>query len=275
MESNINAGVLLRNNVSRKIFDDHLWLSIFCRKSRSKFTRTQRLSCCIALLYLTMITNAMWYKTPEEGGGASEVLHLGPVTISVAMLAASIYSSLVVIPPILLITFIFLKSREIPKAKTSTDIKIIMRRLQHQKKGSADHQMKQNQRKQPFSLPHWCIIFGWILVFLSIAVSAFFTILYSFQWGGVKSTGWLIAFCLSFFESCLIVQPLKVCGILLYFDVSSAFWAVSKQHLEVQLKFVLTNITYFLKKKKYSYIQVCIQDYLILMAKALIVMYVT
>ena len=40
-------------------------------------------------------------------------------------------------------------------------------------------------------------------------VSAFFTILYSFEWGGEKSTAWLTAFLLSFLESVILIQPLK------------------------------------------------------------------
>ena len=58
-------------------------------------------------------------------------------------------------------------------------------------------------------LPWWCIIFGWILVVLSIMTSAFFTILYSLQWGGVKSTAWLTSFLLSAVQSVIIIQPFK------------------------------------------------------------------
>ena len=205
----------MRNNLSRKFFDDHLWLSVAYRKSRSKFTRAQRLSCCVALLYLTMIANAMWYKAPDEQQGATQALNLGPITISVAMLAASIYSSLVVVPPILLITFLFRKSREKSLQNEDELTEENVAKLYHDyyygkntpESSKEDHDQK---KKRAFSLPYWCIIFGWVLVFLSIAAAAFFTILYSFQWGGVKSTGWLIAFVLSFFESVLIIQPAKV-----------------------------------------------------------------
>ena len=74
----------------------------------------------MALLYLTMIGNAMWYQAPGEGGTAPQAIHLGPITISVDMLTASIFSSLVVIPPIMLITFFFTKSRE--KEKPESEI---------------------------------------------------------------------------------------------------------------------------------------------------------
>ncbi|ELT88583.1 hypothetical protein CAPTEDRAFT_89312, partial [Capitella teleta] len=51
-----------RNGMS----DGHLWFSLLSRPTRSRFTRVQRLSCCLALLFTTMIANAMWYRTEES-----------------------------------------------------------------------------------------------------------------------------------------------------------------------------------------------------------------
>jgi polycystin 1L2 len=59
-------------------------------------------------------------------------------------------------------------------------------------------------------LPHWCQYIAWALTILAVTVGAFFTILYSFQFGGEKSKKWLIAFVMTFFESVLLVQPIKV-----------------------------------------------------------------
>jgi hypothetical protein len=40
--------------------------------------------------------------------------------------------------------------------------------------------------------------------------SAFFTILYSMEWGKQKAEEWLSTFVLSFFQSVIVVQPIKV-----------------------------------------------------------------
>lgn len=48
--------------VEKNFADDHLWFSIFLRPPRSRFTRVQRLSACMALLYLSMLVNAMFYE---------------------------------------------------------------------------------------------------------------------------------------------------------------------------------------------------------------------
>ena len=160
-----------------------------------------------------MIGNAMWYKAPDEEPSATQALNLGPITISVSMLAASIYSSLVVVPPVMLMTLFFTKSREKRNHKQNLrneDLDDLYSYYYGKKIPKRDITNPVGMKERTFSLPYWCVYFGWILVFLSIAAAAFFTILYSFQWGGVKSTGWLIAFVLSFFESVLIIQPAKV-----------------------------------------------------------------
>ena len=167
----------------------------------------------------------MFYKGVDESSQSQAgVITLGPISISVNELINSIKASLIVIPPILFITLFFSKSR--PKKKQNdvyiNNIQDMYKNYYSQKgktkKLSVNPQdtlnlmsarLEELERKR-YPLPHWCVYLGWILVFLSVAASAFFTILYSFQWGGVKSRAWLIAFFLSFFESVLIIQPFKV-----------------------------------------------------------------
>ncbi len=51
---------------------------------------------------------------------------------------------------------------------------------------------------------------AWFLCFLSCALSAFFLLLYSVEWGSEKSERWLTAFFLSFLQSMLVIDPVKV-----------------------------------------------------------------
>ena len=201
MDSEVNSGLLFRHNINRKLFDDHLWLSVVFRNSRSRFTRKQRLSVCMALLYLTMITNAMWYQT--GGKSSSGIFSFGPITIAVTELLNSVWSSLIVIPPIMFITAIFTNLKHKEPCAGSKD----------QKSSSMpSNPPDENWRppKKTFRFPYWCLYIAWVLVALSILTSGFFIILYSFQWGGDKTNSWLVAFFLSFFESVVLVQPAKV-----------------------------------------------------------------
>lgn len=51
---------LVRNHLSRRMQDDHLWLSMLRRKVDTNFSRLQRMGVCWSLLFMTMIANAMW-----------------------------------------------------------------------------------------------------------------------------------------------------------------------------------------------------------------------
>jgi hypothetical protein len=68
----------------------------------------------------------------------------------------------------------------------------------------------QSKKKKVTLLPYWCAYIAWALVGLSVGLSGFFTLLYSFEWGREKSSQWLTAFMLSFLQSVLLIQPIKV-----------------------------------------------------------------
>ncbi|XP_072403908.1 polycystin-1-like protein 2 [Chiloscyllium punctatum] len=76
----------------------------------------------------------------------------------------------------------------------------------------ANHITKRSKKTSPVSkgLPWWFIYIGWLLVFVTSSVSAFFTMLYSFDYGKEKSIQWLKSMIVSFVESVFIIQPLKV-----------------------------------------------------------------
>ena len=59
-------------------------------------------------------------------------------------------------------------------------------------------------------LPAGCLFVAWIIAVLSIITPAFFVILYSMSWGPEISNSWLVSYVLSFFESVLITDPIKV-----------------------------------------------------------------
>ncbi|CAG0925281.1 unnamed protein product, partial [Notodromas monacha] len=95
---------------SNNLRDGHLWFSIFLRPPRSRFTRAQRVSCCMALLYLTMLTNAMWYGTTKEKPG-SGTLKFGPFALGIEQIGVGLMANFVVLIPSMLIITLFKKSR--------------------------------------------------------------------------------------------------------------------------------------------------------------------
>ena len=205
-----DKGKLMRNNIRRKFYNEHLWVSLTNRAWRTKFTRVQRISCILAIFYLSMITNAMFFRDPNDTSGSTGgTITLGSLQISVNDLITGFLSSLIVIIPITLIVFGFVYSKRKTIYDSKHDGYQEMVDDQHEEFLSLYHIQ---EKKKAFTLPSWFIYVAWMLVFLSVAASAFFTLLYSFEWGRKKSTAWLVAFLFSKFSNVFLIEPLKVSG---------------------------------------------------------------
>ncbi|KAI8489900.1 hypothetical protein Bbelb_322610 [Branchiostoma belcheri] len=181
---------LFFTSARQNLSDGHLWLSVFSRPTRSYFTRVQRWSCCVSILFTTMIANAMWYRT-DDNVGTTTSLRLGPLEFTLHQLWVSVMSTLTVIPVNVMLVQIFRSTR--PKDKEERDKHL--------------ERAERWQRKR--MLPHWFVYVGWVLVFLVVSASAFFTILYSMEWGADKANKWFSTFMLSFFQSTFVVEPMK------------------------------------------------------------------
>ncbi|CAL8240515.1 unnamed protein product [Merluccius merluccius] len=66
-------------------------------------------------------------------------------------------------------------------------------------------------------LPWGCVFLGWFLVVATSVVAGFFTMLYGLKFGKQLSVSWLISMAVSFFESLLLIQPLKVLSLAVFF----------------------------------------------------------
>ncbi|CAF91610.1 unnamed protein product, partial [Tetraodon nigroviridis] len=65
--------------------------------------------------------------------------------------------------------------------------------------------------------PWWFIFFGWLLVIATSVVAGYFTMIYGLKFGKERSISWLISMIVSFFQSILIIQPLKVVFLAIFF----------------------------------------------------------
>ena len=68
---------------------------------------------------------------------------------------------------------------------------------------------KKKQKSKTF-LPHWVVYVAYTLIFVASGTAAFFVILYGFQFGKEKSDNWMKSMMLSFWQSVLLIQPVKV-----------------------------------------------------------------
>ncbi|XP_078594329.1 polycystin-1-like protein 2 [Branchiostoma floridae x Branchiostoma japonicum] len=213
-----NFSSIFQERTRHDMSDGHLWFSVASRPTRSHFTRVQRASCCLSLVFLTMITNAMFYRTDDSL--RQQVYRLGPFVFTPSQLWISVVSTLIVFPVNFVIVYVFTKSRPNPGKTKQSSTGLFYQIPSSASKMPRNPVKQQNDKTRKQSgLPHWFVYIGWVLVFLSATGSAFFVILYSMEWGAEKSGEWLTSILLSIFQSVLIVQPLKVLllGLLIAF----------------------------------------------------------
>ena len=102
---------IFNTKIRQGICDNHLWFSVAYRPARSPFTRLQRLSCCLSLLFSFMVATAMFYGSGPQPGDTSGSVQMGPIKINMRMLIIGIESALVVVPVNILIVALFRNSK--------------------------------------------------------------------------------------------------------------------------------------------------------------------
>lgn len=197
--------------------ENHLWLSMVIRPQQSTFTRVQRLTCAYALLFLTMITSCMFFKSDEEV--RPNQVSIGIIKFSLTTLYVSFISILIATVPIFIVTFIFKKSRPKEPANNQsmtkkTDDKIGFNDVKDEDTSEEENDYSEDcvnfYKEERLPLPHGMVYVGWTILILAILSSAFFVILYSMEFGKTKSEEWLSTFVFSFFESLFVLDPINV-----------------------------------------------------------------
>lgn len=187
----INGQVVFTELSLRGFFDDHLWFSISKRPNYSRFTRVQRMWSLVALLFLSMVTSAMWYNSePSEEkqiatGTVQRSVTLGPFKLNLKQIYVGLMSSIITVIPSIIIISLF-RNRKL-KTDSSEDI-----------------------RRTGGKLPWWTIFIAYFLIVAAIVGGGFFTFLYSLQFGYGKTNDWLLSFVFGTAEGAFMMEPLKV-----------------------------------------------------------------
>ena len=185
----------VRSRFGRKIADSHLWISVFGKACSSTFTRVQRASCCLSILFSAMIANAMFYNIGGESDGA---IQIGPFKFSWRQIVVGVQSGLIVAPVNILIVLLFKSSR--PRKKREDKYKDI------------DHaqELVDEISEKGCMLPHFFVYIGWFLCFVTTLTAATFTLFYSLMWGKEVADQWLASILISNGQDIFVVQPTKV-----------------------------------------------------------------
>ena len=65
----------------KNLADGHLWFSVVARPPQSRFTAVQRVSCCLCLLYVSMLASAMFYRQGDTENTTNGI-EIGPFSLS-------------------------------------------------------------------------------------------------------------------------------------------------------------------------------------------------
>ena len=211
-EKRMNFKVFFHSRVAEEFGDGHLWFSIATRPPRRRFTRVQRLSCCLSLLLTTMFASAMFFEFVSEHDQQHGTLRLGRLVLNLRQLIIAVESLLAVLPVNLLIVGIF--------SHLTTNIDKLRQRQRRYDatRAISIHKVTEQfrfQRRSRLTLPQCFVYFAWMLCFMSSVVSATFIILYSLQWGKDTSEEWLISIVMSMFMDIFVSEPVKIVVALL------------------------------------------------------------
>ena len=83
---------LLQKQAKNSLSDGYLWFSVLARPVQSSFTRLDRLTCCVVLLFLSMLMNILYYGIRDSP--SPNALKIGPLSLTPEQVCApSIKSS--------------------------------------------------------------------------------------------------------------------------------------------------------------------------------------
>ena len=215
-----NFNYLFTNKSTKELSDAHIWFSIYARPPISSFTRCQRLSVAISILFCSMLSSCMFYKT-VSGRPAQEENKIGGFSFRWQHVFIAIISACITVPVNVLLAGIFRiinpssnTSKIIINIADESGLEVTAELGNNTENRTVNNATK--KRKKSFHLPHWCLYPTWILCILVILTSAFFVVWYGMAFGNKKSVDWLLSVSISLVQDILLVQPLKIFAMALF-----------------------------------------------------------
>lgn len=196
--------------------EHHLWLSVFMRPMRSNFSRLQRLSCLLGLIYITMIICTMIIKTPDTHTNLHQVT-IGVFRFSLENFEAALVAVSISTLIIWLVVFFFKNSQHAKSSNFDGPFLRAYRKLNS--KVSLDKSFlgkpvvppaERAVHHQYHILPHFTVYVGWAILITAVAVASYLLLSFSDDWKEVKSEIWMTTIFVALLCSFLITEMAKV-----------------------------------------------------------------
>lgn len=186
-----------RSKLSGTLYEKHLWMSSVTKRPGSSFTRAQRVTCCLCVIFTAMLANAMFFNLGGETPGST--IKIGPLKISVRQMIITMQSCLIIAPINFLIVAIFKNSR-------STFDKYCCKRTSEME----DQGFVEDDDDRDKPLHHIFVYVAWILCFATAITSATVVFFYSLMWGKETADEWLSSILMSITMDILAIQPVRL-----------------------------------------------------------------
>ena len=183
-----------RSKLSDLLFETHLWMSSVTKRPGNSFTRAQRVTCCLCVVFTAMLANTMFYNLESEVDSSS--IRIGPLKVSIRQIIITIQSCLVIAPINFFIVAIF-------KNSNPTFGKSCCKRPRDEKTQNLDE-----DDEKP--LPHIFVYIAWFLCFAVSIGSAVAVFFYSLIWGKETADQWLSSILMSITMDILAIQPVRL-----------------------------------------------------------------
>ena len=188
--------------------DKHIWLSVLKRPASTTFTRVQRTTCCLVLIYTSMMASLMFYGQKAK---SSRVIEIGPISIATQQISVGIMSGIIIAPVNILMMCIFRAARPRPEPSSSACTCCGKKRVRIE---GIQRRSKQDTTSgysgEDALLPWWFIYVGYALSLLVCAIAFFFANKFAQTLGYRKSTEWIRAFLIGICQSAFVQEPAKV-----------------------------------------------------------------
>lgn len=183
-----------RSTLSGTLYESHIWMSSVTKRPGSSFTRAQRVTCCLCVVFSAMLANAMFFNVGGEAAESS--IKIGPLKVSMRQIIITIQSCLILAPINLLIVAIF------KNARPTFD--------KHCCKRSRGTENQDPDEEDDKPLHHIFVYIAWFLCFATAITSATVVFFYSLMWGKETADEWLSSMLMSITMDILAIQPVRL-----------------------------------------------------------------
>nr|XP_047124975.1 uncharacterized protein LOC124807279 [Hydra vulgaris] len=205
---------VFKNQAQYKLFNEHLWFSIFLRSPKSSFTRCQRFSVAISLIMTSMMVSTMYYQRIPLADPAVEN-KVGNFFFTWTQVYVMLISTCIKFPVNFILVKLFCSIRKFPVNDLRDCLSCTLNNIAQKESYTCIHLFQNNnpqlsRRKLSIFIKRYILYFAWFFCASNIFACGVIVLMYGIEFGNSKSLNWLASVILDFIKGILVFDPLKI-----------------------------------------------------------------